>query len=116
GRPRHGAPQEVESWSAGEPQRERGKSRRFASTGRPQSWVRYRRVRRIPPGSESGACLHRGNAGTWEHHLSPRIMPGLGARATKGPGVTWGLHPGHEPERDPTNVVKQARYREANVE
>jgi hypothetical protein len=29
------------------------------------------RVRRTPPGSKSGACLHRGNAGPWESHLSP---------------------------------------------
>ena len=26
---------------------------------------------RTPPGSESGACFHRGNSGTWESHLSP---------------------------------------------
>ena len=29
------------------------------------------RGRRTPPGSESGARLQRGNAGTWERHLSP---------------------------------------------
>ena len=29
------------------------------------------RVSRTPPGSESGACSHRGNSGTWESHLSP---------------------------------------------
>jgi hypothetical protein len=28
-------------------------------------------VSRTPPGSESGACLHRGNSGTWESQLSP---------------------------------------------
>src|SRR5262249_49850976 len=71
-------------------------------------------VRRTPPGSESGACLHRGSSGTWENHLSPCITPGLGDRVTKGPGVTWGLHPGHEPDEDTTNTVKQARYREAS--
>src|SRR6266849_8795644 len=27
------------------------------------------RVSRTPPGSESGACLQRGNSGTWESHL-----------------------------------------------
>jgi hypothetical protein len=64
----------------------------------------------------SGACLQRGNSGTWENHLSPSIIPGLGDRATTGPGVTWGLLPGHEPEGDTTNAVKQARYREANGE
>jgi hypothetical protein len=71
-------------------------------------------VRRTPPGSESGACLHRGSSGTWEHHLSPCTTPGVGDRVTKGPGVTWGLHPGHEPDGDTTNAVKPARYREAS--
>jgi hypothetical protein len=66
------------------------------------------------PGSERGACLHRGNAGTWENHLAPRLTPGMGDRVPKGPGVTWELHLGHEPEGDTTNVVKQARYREAS--
>jgi hypothetical protein len=41
-----------------------------------------RRVRRTPPGSESGAWLQRGNAGTWESHWSP------GRRARHGgPGA-----------------------------
>ena len=74
------------------------------------------RVRRTPPGSESGACLQRGSSGTWENHLSPGTIPGLGDRVTKGPGVTWGLLPGHEPAWDTTNAVKQARYREASDE
>ena len=51
----------------------------------------------------SGACLHRGNSGTWESHLSPCPIPGMGDRVTKGPGVPWGLPPGHEPVRDTTN-------------
>jgi hypothetical protein len=29
------------------------------------------RVRRTPPGSESGACIYRGRSGTWESPLSP---------------------------------------------
>jgi hypothetical protein len=113
-RPRHGAPQSVESWSTGEPQRHRGHSRRGACAGRQPAWVRQRRVHRTPPGSESGACLQRGHSGTWEHHRSPRITPGLGDRVTTGPGVTWGLRPGYEPEGDTTHTVKQARYREAS--
>ena len=48
------------------------------------------RVRRTPPGSESGACLHRGNSGTWESHLSPCHRPGSGDRVTTGPGVLLG--------------------------
>ena len=71
-------------------------------------------VRRTPPGSESGACLHRGSSGTWENHLSPRITSGLGDRMTTGPGMTWELPPGHEPTRDTTNTAKQARYWEAS--
>jgi hypothetical protein len=61
-----------------------------------------------------GAGRHRGNSGTWENHLSPCTTPGLGDRVTKGPGVTWELPPGHEPDEDTTNAVKQARYREAS--
>jgi len=114
GRPRHCAPKSVESWSPGSPQCHRGKRRRFACAGRPQACVRQRRVHRPPPGSERGAWLQRGNSGTWENPLSPRITPGVGDRMTKGPGVTWGLHPGQEPEGDTTNAVQQARYREAS--
>jgi hypothetical protein len=29
------------------------------------------RAPRTPPGSERGACLHRGSSGTWESHRSP---------------------------------------------
>ena len=70
-----------------------------------------RRVRRTPPGSESGACLQRGDSGTWESHLSPCFIPGLGDRVTTSPGVTWGFRPSHEPYGDTTNSRKQARYR-----
>ena len=69
------------------------------------------RVRRTPPGSESGACLQRGNLGTWESHLSPWFIPGMGDRVTTSPGVTWGFRPGHEPYGDTTNTRKQARHR-----
>ena len=61
------------------------------------------RVSRTPPGSESGACLQRGNSGTWESHLPPCFIPGMGDRVTKSPGVAWGLAPGHEPCGDTTN-------------
>jgi len=43
-------------------------------------------VPRTPPGSESGACLHRGNSGTWERQLAPCDQPGGGDRVTTGPG------------------------------
>src|SRR5262249_8019296 len=71
-------------------------------------------VHRTPPGSESGACLHRGSSGTWENHLSPCTTPGVGDRVTKGPGMIWGLRLGHEPDGDTTNGTKQARYRGAS--
>src|SRR5215468_10977066 len=61
------------------------------------------RVRRTPPGSESGACLQRGDSGTWESHLAPCDRPGLGDRVTKSPGVGWTLQPGHEPCGETTN-------------
>src|SRR5437016_3183256 len=73
-------------------------------------------VSRTPPGAESGAWSHRGSAGTWESHLSPGHIPGLGHRATKGPGVAWRLPPRHEPLGDTTNGRKQARDREASDE
>jgi hypothetical protein len=62
------------------------------------------RVCRTPPGSESGACLHRGNSGTWESHLPPCDKPGLGDRVTKSPGGVWGLPSGVEPAGETTNV------------
>src|SRR3989442_15725049 len=61
------------------------------------------RVSRTPPGSESGACLQRGNSGTWESHLSPCALPGVGDRVTKGPGAVWTLRPDNEPFGDTTN-------------
>jgi hypothetical protein len=54
----------------------------------------------------SGACIHRGSLGIWESHLSPCTYPGLGDRATKGPGVTGQLPPGHEPCGDTTNATE----------
>src|SRR5713101_7773793 len=50
-----------------------------------------------------------GNLG--EPPVSLTIIPGLGDRVTKSPGVTWGFRPGHEPYGDTTNTRKQARYR-----
>src|SRR5881397_1269867 len=72
------------------------------------------RAGRTPPGSESGACIHRGSSGTWESPLSPCHIPGMGDRVTKSPGVVWGPRPGHKPGRDNTNEPKRTRYREAS--
>jgi hypothetical protein len=41
------------------------------------------RVRRTPPGSKSGAWLHRGRSGTWESPLSPCHSAGMGDRRSK---------------------------------
>ena len=48
-----------------------------------------RRVSRTPPGAESGACFHRGDAGTWESQGSPWGRAGVGVPtgAVKTPGV-----------------------------
>ena len=73
------------------------------------------RALRTPPGSESGACIHKGSAGTWESHGSPCHNPGMGDRVTKGPGVVWEFRPDHEPVRDTTNGQQQARYRGASA-
>src|SRR6266446_4917954 len=51
----------------------------------------------------SGACLQRGDSGTWESHLSPCQRPGAGGRVTKGPGAAWALRPGNEPLGETTN-------------
>src|SRR5262245_46449467 len=72
------------------------------------------RASRTPPGSESGAGLYRGNSGTWESHLSPCDIPGMGHRMTNSPGAAGELRPDREPARDTTNAQKQARYRGAS--
>ena len=48
-----------------------------------------RRVSRTPPGAESGAGVHRGDAGTWESQWSPWVIAGVGVPtdAGKTPGV-----------------------------
>src|SRR5215471_4926435 len=64
----------------------------------------------------SGACLSRGNSGTWESHLSPCPHARIGGPDDQKPWRGRGLPPDHEPVRDTTNVRKQARYREASDE
>ncbi len=48
-----------------------------------------RRVSRTPPGSESGACLQKGDSGTWESPWSPWGISGVGVPTieVKTPGV-----------------------------
>jgi hypothetical protein len=121
---RAGARREAAGWS---PARGRGvASRRAAAVSRhtpPGCQRRQAAVlgagwpgRRTPPGSESGACLHRGSAGTWEPPRSPCPPPGVGAWAPTGPGVAGALHPGHAPDEAPPNAVQQGREREASAQ
>src|SRR5262249_47840725 len=49
----------------------------------------------------SGACVERGNSGTWESHLSPCAIPGMGDRVTKSPGVPGSFPLGTGPCRRP---------------
>jgi hypothetical protein len=60
-----------------------GESRRFPCAGRQQSGARDGRVFRTLPGSESGACVQRGDSGTWESHLLPCKSAGLGGPADR---------------------------------
>ena len=69
------------------------------------------RVRRTPPGSESGACIHRGNSGTWESQLSPCRIPGMGDRVTTSPGVAVGASTEPRADHGDHELRKQARYR-----
>src|ERR671923_3084827 len=86
-----------------------GRGKPTVSTGRKAAVLDATwRAPGTPPGSESGACLHRGSSGTWESHLSPCDISGLGDRMTKGPGAAGELRPDHEPARDTTNAQKQA--------
>ena len=59
------------------------------------------RVRRTPPGSESGACLHRGRSGTWESHRPPWASRGVGDRVLTGPGGVWGFQQAPSPHGSP---------------
>ena len=67
--------------------------------GRQQSWKRYGKAERTPPGSESGACAYGGSSGTWENPLSPgeRIPEEKGYRLTKRPGAGRRLLPAGKP-------------------
>jgi hypothetical protein len=90
GRPRHGAPQWVEWWSARLSRREEGgASRRRARAGRPSSWRRERPGAGTPPGSERGAGQQRGHAGTWERPWSAGhdVPADAGSRGHQSPGV-----------------------------
>ena len=75
-----------------------------------------RRVCRTPPGSESGACAHGGNAGTWESQRSPcgRSEEGV-LTINKSPGNGWDTPacPASRERRD-TKDRGVTRYRETS--
>ena len=71
----------------GDPQQQRGASRRLACAGRLESGMRERRGARTPPGSESGAGPQGGHSGTGER----QSCPGHEARKRRGPGCTRAL-------------------------
>ena len=65
--------------------RNRGRgSRRCSTSGRHHPGAR-RHHTRVPPGSESGACMHWGSPGTWETLSSPPRNPNGGAGDSTGP-------------------------------
>jgi hypothetical protein len=83
-RRRDGAPKYVKSWSTGEASRCR-EGKPTVCSGRTAAVLETpRRVSRTPPGAESGAGLHRGDAGTWERQWSPWEIAGIGV-----PTIVW---------------------------
>lgn len=58
---------------------------------------------RAPPGLESGACLPRGNSGTWESPLAPCVYSRTGGPGDHRPWRELGsFPPGHAPVRETT--------------
>ncbi len=79
--------------------RSRGERRRCAVRRKAAVLGARGRVRRTPPGSESGACLHRGNSGTWESQLSPcRPYPEWGTGCPKALAWSGGFDPATSPQ------------------
>src|SRR6266851_1619078 len=78
-------------------------SRRFASAGRQQSWVRKGECTGHHRGLRAG---HVCTGGTGERGRATCLLderPGMGDRVIKSPGAVWALQPGHEPYGDTTN-------------
>ena len=74
-----------------------------------------RRVSRIPPGSESGACIHRGDSGTWESQWFPCRKSGVGVPTdeVKTPGTGRRLSPPRRAlqEQGTQSKMSATRYR-----
>ena len=92
---RDGAPKYVESWSIGSSSG-RSEGKPTVCSGRKAAVLRaVWRGLRTPPGSESGACMQRGDSGTWESQRSPCVTSGVGGPTgtVKTPGVERRLQP-----------------------
>src|SRR5713101_1185270 len=79
----------------------RGESRRFASAGRQQSWVREGECAGHHRGLRAG---HVFTGGTRELGRATCLLdhsPGVGDRVTKGPGVTWSFLLATSPQGTP---------------
>ena len=94
-----------------------GESRRIGVRGRQQSRDRQGEVFASPPGSESGACIHRGGSGTGEARQSPCREDDRKKRGTgrsKALGVQRSLFTVCTSRKRKHEEGKSARYREAS--
>src|SRR5215831_2565122 len=83
-RPRDGAPKYVELWSTGYSSSD-SEGKPTACSGRKAAVLdATRRVFRIPPGSESGACIQKGDSGTWESQWFPLSLSRLSCKCIQG--------------------------------
>ncbi len=103
-RPCDGAPPCVEWWTQGYPSRGYGgESRRYPVAGRQPSWARYGEG----PGHHRGLRAgHGARGGRRERGRATGLLdhsPGLGDRATTGPGVTGGFLLVPSPSGETTN-------------
>jgi hypothetical protein len=114
-RPRDGAPKYVELWSTGYSS-SNSEGKPTACSGRKAAVLdAIRRVFRIPPGSESGACIHRGDSGTWESQWFPCRKSGVGVPTgeVKTPGAGRRLAPPRRAlqEQGTQSKTSATRYR-----
>jgi len=72
-------------------------NRRCLSSGRQYSGAK-RHHTRVPPGSESRACMHWGSPGTWETLSSPPRIAEWRSRRSP-PGLVWRRLVGHRSEQ-----------------
>ena len=94
-----------------------GESRRCAVNGRQQSRDRHGEVYATPPGSESGACIYRGDSGTGEARQPPCRENDRKTRGTgrsRALGVQWSLSTVCTSRKRKHEEGKSARYRETS--